>query len=108
MSTARDDLPTPASTEAALLIAFTRMEAKVDVALAQHGADLKAHADDLTDHETRLRNLEARPTCDAGLEDRLRAVEQKPTVSPRALGAVVTSVVGILLASLPFIDRLYS
>lgn len=45
-----------------LLIAFTRMEAKVDIALAQHGAKLDEIAKDVTDHETRVRVIEGRST----------------------------------------------
>lgn len=41
-----------APTEASLLIALTRMETKVDVVIAQHGAQL-------SDHESRVRALEA-------------------------------------------------
>lgn len=39
-----------------------RLEAKVDVALAQHGSRLDTHASNLADHETRLRVQEARRT----------------------------------------------
>lgn len=45
-----------------LLIAFTRMEAKVDIALAQHGAKLDEIAKDVIDHETRVRVIEGRST----------------------------------------------
>ena len=45
-----------------LLIAFTRMEAKVDIALAQHGAKLDEIVKDVTDHETRVRVIEGRST----------------------------------------------
>jgi type II secretory pathway component PulL len=39
-----------------------RLEAKVDVALAQHGARLDNHSADLADHEQRLREVEQRKT----------------------------------------------
>lgn len=78
------------SPETSLLIAFTRLEGKVDVALAQHGADLKAHAADLADHEDRLRKLEA-----------------NPTVSPKQLWAVVVSASGLIFSALTLIDRIY-
>lgn len=86
------ELPLPASnTEAALLIAFTRMEAKVDVALAQHGADIKAQGTQVVDHEARIRKLEL-----------------TPTVSPRVLWTSVVSGAGIVLAALPLLQQLYS
>lgn len=54
--------PTPADPVTALLVAFTRLEAKVDVALGDHAARLDSQARDVADHETRLRAIEARPT----------------------------------------------
>lgn len=65
--------------ETSLLVAFTRLEAKVDVALAGHGADIRELKTDRDDHEARLRVQEA-----------------KKTVSPRDLwlavsGAIATS-----------------
>jgi hypothetical protein len=58
-----------------------RLEAKVDVALAQHGARLDNHTADLADHEARLRE-----------------VEQRKTVSPWQLWLAVTGGVGTLAA----------
>lgn len=59
--------------DSSLLLAFTRLEGKVDVALSQHGGRLDtvdklltqhiaATAATRTDHEARIRNLEATPT----------------------------------------------
>lgn len=90
-------IPEPESFEARLLIAITRLDTKLDVALANQ-----------SDHETRLRKLEDEPPIPEGLETRLRQVETRPSVSPRALGATVVSVTGLLLAAMPFLDRLYS
>lgn len=70
-----------------------RLEAKVDVALAQHGARLDNHANDLRDHEARLRTQEAReyvtPFVAQDHETRIREVESRKTVSPQALWTVV-------------------
>lgn len=74
--------------DAAVLVALTRMEAKVDIALAQHGAEIKTQGETVVDHETRLRALEA-----------------KSTVSPRALWTTVASAVGLIMATAPFLDR---
>jgi len=75
---------------AALLVGMTRLEAKIDVALAQHGADLQNHKTKLDDHEARLRVQEA-----------------KPSVSPRVLWTTVTSGVMLVLAAGPIIARLF-
>lgn len=75
--------------DAAVLVAITRMEAKVDIALAQHGAEIKTQGATVEDHEKRLRVLEA-----------------TPTVSPRTLWTTVASVGGLALAALPFLDRI--
>ncbi|WP_050053376.1 hypothetical protein [Pseudarthrobacter siccitolerans] len=83
------DPTTPTKAETDLLIAFTRLEGKVDVALAQHGADLALHGREIKDHETRLRVL-----------------ENTPTVSPRTLWTVVASAAGLVLAAVPIIERI--
>lgn len=57
-----------------------RLEAKVDVALSQHGSDIQRLDKGYDDHEQRLRSQEA-----------------KPTVSPKALFAAVASAVGLAL-----------
>ncbi|WGH21371.1 membrane protein [Arthrobacter phage Emotion] len=75
---------------AALLVGLTRLEAKVDVALAQHGADIQNHKSAINDHEARIRVLEA-----------------KPSVSPRVLWTTVTSGVMLVLAAGPIIARLF-
>lgn len=118
---ATNSLDPAAQPDAAVLVAITRMEAKVDVALAQHGADIKSQGRHLEDHEARLRLLEARPVSgedhEARLrkleaatgedhEVRLRTLEAKPTVSPRVLWSTVASVGGLALATVPFLDRI--
>lgn len=80
--------PSPTKAETDLLVAFTRLEGKVDVALAQHGADIAVHGREIRDHE-----------------DRLRALENTPTVSPRTLWTVVASAAGLVLAAMPVIER---
>lgn len=106
-----------------VLVAFARLEGKVDVVLTRHDARLESLEADRTDHEARIRAVEARPTVPAVIEERLRALEDKPdvppvvdtriravedrrTVSPRDLlitsGSIVALVVGIITA----IDRL--
>lgn len=75
---------------AALLVGLTRLEAKVDVALAQHGADIQNHKTQINDHEARIRVIEARST-----------------VSPRVLWTVVSSGVALILAAGPVIARLF-
>lgn len=45
-----------------LQVTLARLEGKVDAALAHQGARVDAHADDIADHEARLRVQEARRT----------------------------------------------
>lgn len=87
MPTTPESSPTKAETD--LLIAFTRLEGKVDVALAQHGADLAVHGRELKDHE-----------------DRLRRLELTPTVTPRTLWTVVVSAAGLMIAATPLIQQI--
>jgi hypothetical protein len=72
-------------------VMLSRLEAKLDVALAHQGAKLDSHDATLDDHETRLRTVEARPT-----------------VSPRVLWATVASGVGVLAALFPILERFYT
>lgn len=43
-----------------VLVTMTRIEAKVDVALATFGVQQKAHGEGLDDHESRLRAVETK------------------------------------------------
>ena len=105
-NTAANSLDPANAPDAAVLVAITRMEAKVDVALAQHGADIKSQGRDLEDHEARIRLLEARPVSGDDHEARLRKLEGTPTVSPRTLWTTVASIGGLALAAVPFLDRI--
>lgn len=80
----------PTRSETDLLIAFTRLEGKVDVALVQHGAELAAHTGELKDHE-----------------DRIRRLELTPTVGPKALWTAVASAAALLLAAGPVLTRIF-
>jgi len=80
--------PSEATDQSTIIIALTRMEAKMDVALAQHGARLDSAESNLADHETRIRVIEA-----------------KPTVSPGKLWTAVTGGAALVLASIPLMDR---
>ena len=72
-------------------VMLARLEGKVDVALAQQGAKLDGHAAEIADHESRL-----------------RAVEAKPTVSPRTLWTVIGSVIAAFATISPLLERLYA
>ena len=76
--------PTATATEANLLIAFTRMETKVDVVLTQHGQKLEDH------------------------EARLRVVEDRRTVSPTALWTAVTTGAGLVFGAVTLFSNLLS
>ncbi|MGC5319321.1 hypothetical protein ACPXB5_11345 [Micromonospora arida] len=104
--TATSDVPGDGS--AAVLIMLARVEGKLDVLAAQHSTKLDEHARRLDDVEGRLRTREAAPDVPAAVDDRLRAVEQRPTVSPGAALAGAAAVAAILAAATPFLDRLYS
>lgn len=60
-----------------------RLEGKVDLVVAQQTARLDSHAEDLKDHETRIRKVESEMPEDA--KHRLRAVEERKTVAPAQL-----------------------
>lgn len=89
-----------------------RLEAKLDVAIAQHGAAIEGHARRLNDVEQEVRKMQEDPRVDPQAiqdhETRIRVQERKSTVSPRALAATVAGVLGAAGALAPFLDRLYS
>ena len=86
-------IPTVAvtTTDAGVAVTLARMEAKIDVVLAQHEAKIEQHSDNLQDHE-----------------ERLRALEAKPTVSPRVLWTTVASIIAAVATVAPLLSRLYS
>lgn len=90
-----------------VLIMFTRLEAKLDVALAQHGAKLDQHGSDIADHETRIRGVEARPIAPTDHETRLRTVESRPVITWRALMTAIGVCAAAIAALTPFVAKLY-
>jgi hypothetical protein len=106
--------PPPVSGEAdtEIRVMFARFEAKLDVAIAQHGAKLEQHSADIGQLRERVKHVEDLPRVSPETvtdhEARIRTVEKNPTVSPRQLGAAVFGVFGVIGALAPFLDRLYS
>ncbi|GAA2843942.1 hypothetical protein Acy02nite_68540 [Actinoplanes cyaneus] len=84
-------IPPPDEGGAAVLIALARLEGKVDAALATQGAQLAEHGRRLDDHEPRL-----------------RAVENRPTVSPRAMWTALGTLAAIVAALTPLVSRLFA
>lgn len=78
-------------------LTLARLEAKVDVALAQHGAKIDAHASELGELRQRVQRVEDRPIASVeGVidhEHRLRVVEARDTVTLRQLLAGVAAAV---------------
>jgi len=81
-----------------VLIMLARVEGKLDVVAAQHGAQLTEHTRRIDDQERRS----------DGLDDRVRALEIRPTVSPRQMLGAAVGVAAIVGVVSPFLDRLYS
>ena len=75
-----------------LLIAFARLEGKVDLTLAEITA-LKTTG---ADHETRIRSIEQKPEPDPDTAKRLNELESRRTVSPGQLWAGLLGVVALL------------
>lgn len=89
-----------------------RLEAKLDVALAQHGAKLDEHSRDLTQLDNRVSDLEDAPkaTPEAMLdhEQRIRGLEQRPVVSPKALMGILGGLAAAVAAATPYLQQLYT
>lgn len=82
----------PEQSDQALLVAFARLEGKVDLTLAEITALKGTDAD----HEHRLRNIEAAPIPDPDTESRIRRLEDRRTISPGQLWAGLLGVVTVI------------
>ena len=92
------NLEDPITNDSEIRVSFARMEAKLDVALAQHGAKLEQHGSDITilredgkERDIRLLNL-----------------ERTPTVTPRALAGTAFAIIAAVGTITPLLDRLYN
>lgn len=100
--------PSPRATTGEML---ARIDGKLDVVAVR----LDAIASGQADHEQRIRTqdirlaaLEARPAAvTEPLEERLRVLELRPTVSPRQLVAAAGAVIGTLATLSPLLARIY-
>lgn len=81
-----------------VLIALARMEGKLDAIAAQHSAKLDEHTRQITDNGRRVDDV----------DDRVRALEIRPTVTPGKMLAAVGTATAVLAAASPFLDKLYS
>lgn len=77
---------------------FARLEAKLDVALATHGARLEQHGRDISQlcHDVE------------GHDSRLRELETRPVVSPKAVWTAIGTLAACVAVLLPVLDRLYN
>lgn len=98
--------------ETEIRVMLARFEAKLDVALAQHGAKLEQHGQEIGEIRARVVKMEdaekASPAQVEDLERRTRFLERTPTVSPKQLGAAFVAAVGVIATVSPLLERLYS
>lgn len=83
-----------------------RLEGKVDAYATTQGERISRHQEVLDDHESRLRTQESHMPENA--KERLREIENRPTVSPRVLWTTVASAVGAFAALSPLLERVYA
>jgi hypothetical protein len=83
-----------------------RLEGKVDAYATTQGERISRHQEVLDDHETRLRSQES--SMPENAKERLREVENRPTVQPKTLWMALTGTVGIVAALGPIIAKLYA
>lgn len=81
-----------------------RLEAKLDLATSQQAQRLDNHGETLTDHENRVRGLERDMPHDA--HTRLRAVEERKTVSPAQMATAVASAVTVAGGLLTIVQKI--
>lgn len=87
-----------------------RLEAKLDVALAQHGARLVRTEDRVADVHNRLKRIEDDPRISAEAfqdhENRIRIQESSHYVTGRNLVAALLTTLSIAVAVLTILDRI--
>lgn len=84
-----------------------RLEAKVDVALAQHGAAIDALARDVSAIRTEAEKVEEKTEAKIeALDGRVGTIERTPTVTPKGLAATIVTTVTGLVAFVTLLDRL--
>lgn len=85
------------STDSTVPVMFARLEAKLDVALAQHGAKLDKHDEDLRTVNGRVDDH----------ENRIRTGEARTVVTPKMLLGVLGTLAALVAMLTPFLDKLY-
>lgn len=85
-----------------VLVVIARMEGKLDLTLAEI-ATLRERD---SDHETRLRSIEQQPIPDPETEKRIRALENRSTVSLAQLWVGLVGVAGFIATSIAIINGL--
>ena len=79
------------ASDTTILVAFARLEGKVELALAELGALKVTDAD----HENRIRVIEQQPIPDTDTDKRIRALEDRRTISPGQLWFGLVGVLGV-------------
>ena len=98
-----------ADDRAEIRVQLARFEAKLDVAIAQHGAKLDEHDRAIADLRDERKAVVSRLDAqDGALDSRVRELEKMPTVTQKQLAAVAAGVVGVVGALSPLLERLYS
>lgn len=90
-------------------VTLARFEAKLDVALAQHGAKLDAHDREIANLREERKEIVA--NVKAELDEhgrRILSLERTPNVTPKSLMVAMGSTVAILGGFVTFLDRLYA
>lgn len=107
-------MPADTSTAASsleLAVIAARLEAKLDVALAQHGAKLEHHGMEIGQLRGDLQLLAARRVADpddvVDHEQRIRRIELRPVLTGRQLAGALTVGAAVLTALSPLVDRLF-
>jgi hypothetical protein len=86
------DVPDGAASETKILVAIAEIKGYIKNALDQVEALHKVDAD----HETRIRDIEKQPIPDVMTQERLKALEERRTISPGQLWVGLVGVSGVL------------
>lgn len=91
----------PEGSNTEVLVAIAKLDGKLDLALAETAALKNTDAD----HELRIRSVESRPVPDEDTDKRIKALEDRRTVSPAQLWTGLVSVLGLVAIVLGIAEK---
>lgn len=86
-----------------------RLEAKLDIAIVQHGQAIESLSREVSDlRSERQRDVERLEAADSTLDGRIDAHDRANYITPRQLWTAILGGAALVAAVTPFVERIYS